>query len=411
MTRHTIVCLSSQRWDEPMWTNKQHIMSRLAREHRVIHVDFGLRSPVRYLARAARRRPAALLRPDRLWTDGVEHRGGNLYVADSWAPPCAAWFPHTARPRDAFAFDAKVLMVKRFLARVGCDDPIVWVYHPGFADAVDRLPRKLLVYDCVDEYTAFPDYRPVADWIADRERRLCAKADLVFTTSSTLQASKEHLAPGRTYLAHNVGDAEHFGRARDPNLTVPDDIARLRERGPVIGFVGAVSDYKLDASWLLHVAKSRPAVQIAVVGPVGLSDPSTDVSALLERPNIHLLGVRSYAELPACIKGFDVGVIPYRLNDYTRGVFPIKFFELLATGKPVVISNLPSLEPYWPAVLVADTAEAFLARCDEALALGALGDQGGAAERVALAEANSWPRRIGTIMDHIERALAAKRPA
>lgn len=400
MPSHTIVCLSSQSWDEPLWTNKQHIMSRLALEHRVIHVDFGLRPLPSYLWLRARARPADLLHPARLLTDGVMPRGGNLYVADSWNPTLTGLLPMRHPVRDFFSYDAKVLMVRRFLDRIGADDPIVWVYHPGYAEAIERLPRKLLVYDCVDEYTAFPKYRPVAAWIAERERRLCAKADVVFTTSRTLFEAKRPLAPDRTFLVHNVGDAEHFARAADPDLPIPADIAALRARGPVVGFVGAVSDYKLDVQWLLHAARSRRDWQIVVVGPVGLADPSTDVSQLRREPNVSLLGVRAYVDLPAVIKGFDVAVIPYRRNDYTAGVFPIKFFELLATGKPVVISDLPSLSDFHRDVLVADSAEAFVARCEEALHVG------GAASRMAIARENSWPQRIATMMGHIEARLA-----
>lgn len=406
-TSHTIVCLSSQSWDEPLWTNKQHVMSRLALDHRVIHVDFGLRPLPSYLWLRGRARPADLLHPLRILGDGVMPRGGNLFVADSWNPTLTGLLPMRSRVRDFFSYDAKVLMVRRFLARLGVSDPIVWVYHPGFCDAVERLPRKLLVYDCVDEYTAFPKYKPVADWIADRERRLCAKADVVFTTSRTLYESKRPLAPDRTHLVHNVGDAEHFSTALDPALAVPADVAAIRARGPVIGFVGAVSDYKLDVQWLLHTARARRDWQVVIVGPVGLADPSTDVSQLRREPNVTLLGVRPYADLPAVIKGFDVAVIPYRRNDYTAGVFPIKFFELMATGKPVVISDLPSLVDFFPHVLVADSAESFVARCADALASGGEG----ASSRVALARENSWPRRIATMMGHIEARLAARSPA
>jgi len=396
--KHTIICLSSQRWDEPMWTNKQHIMSRLSREHRVIHVDFHGASWRGYVAERVRRNPRTLLRPWDLLTDGVVHRGGGLYVAGSYILSRDRSLHPETRSGEFWLFESKLWMLKRFLARERIADPIVWVYHPGYADALEALPRKLLVYDCVDEYSAFPEYAGQR-WIVERERRLCQKADLVFTTSKTLFEAKRPWNPS-THLVENVGDADHFKAAMREDLAIPPEIAHLPR--PIIGFVGAVSDYKLDKDWILHAAKARPNASFVLIGPVGLSDPSTNVSSFGRYPNIHVLGQRSYADLPAYIKGFDVAVIPYRISEYTRGVFPIKFFEFLATGKPVVISKLPSLEAYYDDVLVAETAEEFVARCDEALATGAEGR----AARVALAEKNSWPKRIGELMRLIEAKLA-----
>lgn len=385
-----------------MWTNKQHIMSRLAREHRVIHVDFGGRSIFDYLQHRAGASHAGPLRRLSYLTDGVEHRGGDLYVASSWRLNSPRFVQRLEAVNDFWEFGAKVWMLKRFLHREHIRDAIVWVYHPGYAEALRQIPRKLLVYDCVDEYSAFPAYRD-KEWIKSRERALCREADLVFTTSKTLYEVKAPFNPGNTHLVHNVGDAEHFKAAMDPKAEVPEEIRRLPK--PVLGFVGAVSDYKLNVEWILHAAKARPEWSFAIIGPVGIGDPSTDTAALERQPNVHLLGQRAYEELPRYIKGFDAALIPYRINRYTESVFPIKFFEFMASGKPVVISNLPSLSDYYGSVLVADTADAFLLRCEEALSMGDAGREA----RVALAEQNSWPKRIGEMMRLIEQKLAEKR--
>jgi glycosyltransferase involved in cell wall biosynthesis len=397
---HTIVCLSSQSWADKMWTNKQHIMSRLARRHRVIHADYGLRPLPLYLAKQIPHRPMDLLRPWRLLTDGVFQVGPSMYVSDSHSPLIAGAFPHGNRLRDFSTFDLKVLMIKQFLKREKIEDPIVWVYHPGFADAVDRLPRKLLVYDCVDNYAAFPTYRDNPGWLMEREARLCQKADLVFTTSEPLYESRRVHNPENTYLIHNVGDADHFKAALDPATVVPDDLLKIG--GPVVGFVGAVSDYKLNKDWILALSKARPDVQIALIGPIGMADKGTDTAALEARPNVHLLGHRPYEALPSYLKGFDVAVIPYCINSYTESVFPIKFFEFLATGKPVVISNLPSLKPYYDTVEVAADTNAFVDACNRAL-----GDDDAErqAARITLAESHSWPARIGAMMEKIESRL------
>ena len=396
----TIVCLSSQRWRDAMWTNKQHIMSRVAKRHRVIHVDYGLRPLVQYLAERAWYHPDQLWPPHRLIYDGVAHVEKNLYIGDSYSPIWAGIFHHGHPVRDFFTFDAKIWMVKRFLQREPTQAPIAWVYHPGFADAVDSLDKKLLVYDCVDNYEAFPTYRDDPDWLMQRERRLCRKADVVFCTSRALYEQRRQYNPDNTYLVHNVGDAEHFKTATDPALEIAQEIDELD--GPVIGFVGAISDYKLNIDWIRHAARRRTDWNFALIGPVGMADPGTEVGALKALPNVHLLGHRPYGELPRYLKGVDVAVIPYRINDYTQSVFPIKFFEFLATGKPVVISNLPALKEFYDAVEVATNAEEFVALCEVSLSGD---DEESALRRIELAARHSWPERVRKLMEKIADRL------
>jgi glycosyltransferase involved in cell wall biosynthesis len=400
-TVHTIVCLSSQDWGDRMWTNKQHIMSRLAKKHRVVHVDFGITNVFSFAARALRHDPSQLFSPRRLWSDGIlERKGaGNLYVGSSWGPPGLELLPQDNAIRGHFTYDEKVRIVLAWLKREGISDPIVWVYHPGFGEAALRLPRKLLVYDCVDEYTAFPAYANCKEWLAAREQKLCENADLVFCTAPALYERKRVFNPAGTHYVHNVGDADHFKKALDPRTVVPADIAALPK--PVIGFVGAVSNYKLNIDWLLNLARARPHYQLCLIGPIGVADPGTNVSALKALPNVHVLGTRDYDVLPEYMKGFDVAVIPYRLNGYTESVFPIKFFEYLATGKPVVVSRLPALDGFLESVRVAEDEASFVAQCDRALESGSAGS----AERIALAEANSWSKRVSDLMGLIEEKL------
>jgi glycosyltransferase involved in cell wall biosynthesis len=396
------VCLSSQSWDDKMWTNKQHIMSRLAHEHRVIHVDHGLRMLPEYLWRRLRKNPADAWRGLSLLWDGVSQRDSSLYVADHWAPLCFQLLKKGNRLRSAAEYDLKVLFLKRFLEREGITDPIIWVYHPGFADAVRHLPRKLLVYDCVDNYEAFPNYRASAAWIRKSEDKLCKEADLVFTTSAPLYELRKPMNPENTYLVHNVGDADHFGKALEPG-PIPDDIADIS--GPIIGFVGAMSDYKVNLEWLQYAADTRPDWTIVLIGPVGEADPTTRLGKLKTTPNIRILGHRDYAQLPDYCRAFDVAVIPYRINEYTESVFPIKFFEFLGTGKPVVASALPAIMPYAKYVNIAESAEEFVDQCELAM----VDPISGQPERLKVAKENSWPKRIGDIMGHIQRKLSEKR--
>ncbi len=398
--QETIVCFSSQRWRDSMWTNKQHIMSRVADDHRVIHVDYGLRPLVQYVAERAWHHPDELWPPQKMLYDGVVQVDDNLHIGDSYSPIWAGVFDHGHPIRDFFTFDAKALMVKNFLRREEVDDPIAWVYHPGFADAVERIDHKLLVYDCVDNYEAFPTYRDDPDWLMAREEKLCRSADVVFCTSPALYEDRRRYNPDNTYLVHNVGDADHFKTALDPELEVAPEIAELD--GPIVGFVGAVSDYKLDIDWVHRAAEARPGWDFVLIGPVGMADPGTEVGELEQLANVHLLGHRPYEELPRYLKGVDAAVIPYRINDYTESVFPIKFFEFLATGTPVVISNLPALSEFYDAVEVARDAEEFVERCEVALDDD---DDERRRRRIELAEEHSWENRVRKLMTRIRERL------
>jgi glycosyltransferase involved in cell wall biosynthesis len=402
--RLTVVCFSSQPWEDGMWTNKQHIMLRVAKQHRVVFVNFRQQSPFRFLERAKKADPATRASWRTLWSEPAHRRiDENLEVLDIWTPPWLNFVGSGHRLRRHQEFEHRVNVVQHWLAERHISDAVLWVYHPGYGDSVARIPHRLILYDCVDEYSAFPEFQDSKAWIAERERALCAAAGVVACTAPVLFETKQPLAPGRTHFVHNVGDASHFERALDPALPAASDIADLRR--PVIGFVGAVSDYKLNLEWLLHLATTRPHYSIVVVGPAGVADPNTDLGKLRAAPNVHLLGHRSYEQLPSYLKGFDVAVIPYRINDYTRAVFPIKFFEFLASGRPVVISQLPAVEQYWEAVRVATTAEEFVSACDAALAA----DSPEARERrLQLARQNSWDSRVQKLLGLVQAALAAR---
>lgn len=400
-TERDIVCLSSQRWDDGMWTNKQHVMSRLAREHRVIHVNHGLNPLPAYLYKHLKDRPTDLLRPKKLLTEGVRRRDGNLHLGDGFAPIFTGLLPYSSSFRDYWTFDFKVEQVRRHLEREEIEEPVVWVYHPGFGDAVDKLPASLVVYDCVDNYAAFPHYEGDRQWLIEREERLCRRADVVFTTAQELYDQRVDYNPDHTHLVHNVGDARHFKTALNEDLPVAEELQDMD--GPVIGFVGAVSNYKLNEQWLMAAADAHPEWNVVVIGPVGVGESGTDVSGLRERPNIHLLGHRDYETLPSYLKGFDVATIPYNINEYTLSCFPIKFFEYMATGTPVVISNLPALEEHYDIAHVAETAEEFVADCERAVEQSETGE--GAEARVERAEQNSWETKIEEMMGIVEARL------
>ncbi|MBX5475483.1 MAG: glycosyltransferase, partial [Thermoleophilia bacterium] len=255
----------------------------------------------------------------------------------------------------------------------------------------------LLVYDCVDEYAeqAGADRRRRA-LVARCERELVARADLVFVTATPLLERHRALNPS-TFLVRNVGEYAHFARAAEEG-EVANELRSLRR--PVVGFVGNFLAAKVDLDLLAAAAAARPRWSFVLVGPA--SEGEERVRALAARPNVFWLGARPYAELPRYVAGFDVAVIPYLANEYTRSCFPLKLFEYLAAGKPVVATGLPELRGMGPDVAVADGAAGLVAAAEAALRLRSPAD---AARRQALAAASTWETRTARLAELVEAAL------
>jgi glycosyltransferase involved in cell wall biosynthesis len=354
MTRWDIILLSTADWDNPFWTNKQHVAAELARRgFRILYVEsLGLRRPSfksRDLRRILRRLWRAL-QPPRLVRE-------NLWVWSPLVVPAHGRWSVRQLNRQLFRCGLAVWM--KWL-RMRPD--LLWTYSPLTTEVVDLSRFRRIVYHCVDEVKAAPG---MPERILERgERELVGRADVVFATAMRLAESRRELNPNTHYLS-NVADYVHFAGARHPETRIPDDLARIPE--PRIGFVGAISGYKVDFALLRELALAHPEWSIVLIGEVGEGDPWTDVSELAGLPNVYLMGPRPYSLLPAYMKGFRVGLLPNQLNDYTVSMFPMKFFEYLAAGLPVVSVDLPALRDHADIARLADTRQDFIDSVESAL--------------------------------------------
>jgi glycosyltransferase involved in cell wall biosynthesis len=201
--------------------------------------------------------------------------------------------------------------------------------------------------------------------------------------------------------APNVADTAHFAAALEPG---PVDAGMGALPGPRIVFTGAVVATKLDVELLVELAGLRPDWSIALVGPVGVGDPRTDVSALQRVRNIHLLGARSHGDLPGVLRAADAAVIPYAVNALTASIFPMKVYEYLAAGLGVVATPLPSLQGV-EGIEIASDAAATAARLTEIVDQDSPSRR---ARRSELAAGHSWDARLQEIATAIN-ALPARR--
>jgi glycosyltransferase involved in cell wall biosynthesis len=369
-----IVCVGFADWDADLWTNQQHLMVRLARENRILFVEsLGLRRPQlagRDLRRIARRLVRGLRGPRE--RDGV-------HVLSPLVVP----FHGSRLAREA---NRRILpaLVRRHARRLGMRDVVLWSYVPQAEVLLDRLAPDLVIYHCDDDYTAQKGID--AESYLAAQARFARRADLVLASAPAL-AEQLRTHSERVIEAPNVADVDLFARALEPGPVDPA-VAALPE--PRIVFVGALVATKLDVALLAELARLRPDWSFALVGPVGPGDPRTDISALDGIPNLHRLGWRHQRDLPAVLRGAGAAIIPYAINPLTTSVFPMKVYEYLAAGLPVVATPLPSLAGV-EGVAIEDSAAAFARRLEQELAGD--GPERRRARR-AVADGHSWEAQL-----------------
>jgi glycosyltransferase involved in cell wall biosynthesis len=376
-----IICFSHDWTGDPL--SKTHLMRLLARENRVLWVNsIGYRTPG--LNKADVGRLWKKLKAARQSLREVEK---NIFVLNPLAIP--AYGLGAARAVNRWWLRRQVLGAMR---KLGFTRPINWIFNPAAAVLARRLGEETLIYQCVDEYSAFSGVAGQA--ILDLEADLLRRADLVIVSADKLYESKSRYNPRTVTVRHGV-DFEHFRKALDPATVVPAEIASLPR--PVIGFFGLIADW-VDVELMAEVAKKFASGSLVVLGK-----STTDVSVLKGLPNVHLLGRKPYAELPAYCKGFDVALNPFRINELTLNANPLKVREYLAAGLQVVATNIPEVAMLGTC-RVADTPEQFLHEVEEALKTP--GPRAEISERV---RSEGWDARLREIEKHLEAALAGQR--
>ena len=370
MRSFDLVCLSHLRWDF-VYQRPQHLLSRCAEGRRV----FFFEEPV--------------------------HDGGPLRLEIKERGRVRVVVPHLpdGLTSDVAREAAQRSMVERMLADHGVKDYVLWYYTPMALQFTRHLRPRAVVYDCMDELSAFKGASPL---LRGLESELMSRADLVFTGGQSLYEAKRDRHP-RVYAFPSSIDAAHFRTAREIDAEPEDQAAVPRPR---LGFFGVI-DERLDTGLLDEVARLRPRWQLVMIGPVVKIDPA----ALPRRANIHYLGMKSYGELPAYLSGWDVALLPFARNESTRFISPTKTPEYLAAGRPVVSTSIRDVaRPYGQEGLVriADTAEEFVEACEAALAE----DAGARQDKVdAFLSQTSWDGTWASMSALIDGAVAERRAA
>jgi UDP-galactopyranose mutase len=367
-----LVVFSHLRWDS-VYQRPQHLISRLARRQMVLFVE-----------------------------EPVAAEPG---VPDSWdvqfaTPRLRICRPILTNPGAGFGgeLDRLAKMMNLLLRWQEVGEHAAWLYTPMAWPLARSLSPELVVYDCMDELSAFlgapPDMRA-------REAELIRAADVVFTGGASLYRAKRALHPRVRCFPSSV-DARHFRPAREA-LALPPDLRAIE--GPRLGFYG-VLDERLDLDLLAALADARPDWQTVLVGPICKIDPAS----LPQRKNLHYLGQRSYADLPGYLAGFDVCLLPFARNEATRFISPTKTLEYMAAEKPIVSTRIPDVaDAYADVVYLADTADDFVAGCSAALTQGAAEREKRAEAMQRILQRTSWATTVEAMRREL-RLAARRRP-
>ncbi len=360
--RFDVVCLSIIDW-EFRYQRPQQLMSRFAANgHRVFYVSCS-----RFRSTEPAAEPAVRLIKDNVYeVQLAAPRPLNVYGEVAAGDGARVLTDSLAQLRRTYDISAAVVYVMvASWTNVACEARARWDWR--------------VVYDCMDEWQNFPGISPA---LLDAEADLVAQCDLLVVTAARLHEKwKPYGRP--TVLARNAVDYDFYATRCRPNTLLTGT------RHPIIGYCGAIADW-FDIELVAYVARARPQWSFVLLG--GVFD--VDVRALKALPNVALLGQQPYDTMPQYVYHFDACLIPFKVNPITEATDPVKLYEYLSAGKPVVSVALPELEPYRDLVYLAADREEFLAHLDRATAEQ---DRELVTRRRAFAATHTWQERYSRI--------------
>jgi len=369
-----MVCFSHDWSGDPL--SKTHLMRLLSRDNRILWVNsIGYRTPS-VVSKADMSRALQKLRSAATPLQQLEP---NIFVLNPLAIP---FYGRVGKQVNRHFLRFQVL---RAMKKLGFKNPINWVFNPAAGVIAGMLGESKVIYYCVDEYTAFSGVSSRA--LAETERSLLRRADLVIVSSDRLLRSKSGENPRTVLVRHGV-DFEHFRRALDPGTVIPEEINHLPR--PVIGYFGLIAEDWIDDDLLVHLAQQFSHGSLVMLGNVRM-----DVSRLRSLRNVHVLGRKPYSALPSYCRGFDVAIIPFPISEVTLNANPLKAREYLAAGLPVVSTAIPEVATLGCCLTASD-------RHDFVRLVGlALENPGPRRERSELVRDQSWKARLDEIRAHL----------
>jgi glycosyltransferase involved in cell wall biosynthesis len=389
----SFVYFGPERWDS-MWRNRHQLLSRLARSNKVVYVE--PRPYVDQVLGALRRRELSLAGLFREECMVPERQDLWVYRPPRYAPLGGP------PPVRAVTHELRRRALRAEIAALGMDAPVVCISTPTQFDARLDLPAKLRLYHVVDDYLAYHDLAADRrDRYARMERELIDWADLVVVVSPELLETKSQGADRSKFRVLPNG---YDGVAYSPErpVTIPSALAGYAR--PMLGYVGLIS-VRLDLRLLHELVSRHPEWTLVLMGTVYPQGCEDALTWLLGRPNVHLLPPVPGNEVADYVRSFDLGLLPYRVTQETVHASPLKLYEYLAAGLPVVAADVPGAQQFAGALTIARSLSEW--ESGIAAALDCDNDILRAARRDAVA-AHTWDARVEALSADLIEAMEAK---
>jgi glycosyltransferase involved in cell wall biosynthesis len=363
-----LVVFSHLRW-EFVTQRPQHLISRLAQKHKVLFVEEPI--PV---------------------NDSQAKGTANLL---SVTPNLTVLQPKIDTPLQ---IDDLLPIVEKTLKSKGISLPVVWFYSAAFVDILKGLKHSLVVYDCMDELTAF---KGASKELKLQEKKLLSVANLVFTGGKSLYESKKKFHDNVHCFPSSV-DRSHFEKVLADETQLPADIISVPQ--PIAGYYGVI-DERIDLDLLSQIADLRADISFVMIGPVVKIDPES----LPKKKNIYYLGGKPYGHLPNYLKAFQIATMPFALNESTKFISPTKTLEFMAALKPIISTSIYDVKRDYSDVLeIITNAQEFSKAIDKYLAETDNEKKNRENKFSQILEQTSWDQTAGSMEKLISDELIKK---
>ena len=328
--KNDIIVLYGPTFDQPAQLSKHQFARMWAEERKVLYIEspFNIFSFITRFNEAKRLLKRYITGPEKfyknLWLATffyiLPYRGSKKFLGAEWV-----------NRLNQYLIKYKL---NKMIKRLNLYKPILFIGDAHAYPLLKYFNNNLKIYHCSDDYTLVPSY---PESFKNLEKKFIKKCDIVIATAEELKKSKIILNQN-TYTIPNGADVEHFKKTQNQNTIIADDIKNFTK--PVVGYIGSIFRW-INVEWIEYAAKNLPNYSFVFIGPITIN-----ISKLKKIDNIFFLGPRPYLQLPTYLKGFDLATIPFTIDGVTLKASPIKFYEYLASGVPIVSTDLPDLEQF-----------------------------------------------------------------
>jgi hypothetical protein len=384
-----LICFSNIDWNF-VYQRHQHLMNGLAKEDFFERIIFVETLGIRNLKISDSKRVISKIKD-------IKERTRNKTSSNGIHPKINIISPVFIPHHNSISYKINYFLLKRMLRKqiAQKDEIYIWGFlpHPVVERFINNINPKFFIFDCIDDLKSFEN---VHTNVLKTEKRMIEKADLVSSTSLSLKEFTSQFNPN-TLLLRNAVNFNHFSNNIDNELV--DKIKRKYTR-KVIGYFGVVYEW-FDLNLIKKMAVEYKDCDIVIIGPVKIK-----IDEMKSYSNVYFEGLIDYSLLPSYLKAFDVGIIPFILNDLIRNTNPVKLYEYFTAGIPVVSTAMPELLEYHDIVYLSNSHDEFLSNIQNALK--EKNENGSREKRIKVSKENTWDNRIGVIIEEFNKTLITK---